>query len=241
VAYFDKKWAKMLRREGVKVFHSKKLRDTDCDFAGWSRERKAGLISKAGDVVKVAMFGLSTMVRQSEYDEFFKGGARPRKVPLDSMYGLCFRYCAMFVSQVVQRSLEGRDIRINFILESGHKNAGDAERVFHDLKRDEPYSSIFKSIAFGAKGDFYGLQGADMVSHTAFLAEQGEPKLTEFPADGTVQIAKDLLKRKGPIFRCHLHPDELVRMKSLFLAADERRFRFGQRQIIQTHEPVAAE
>jgi hypothetical protein len=70
--YFDRKWSKMLRSASVRVFHTKKWKDGDGDFAGWSRDQRAELIVKANDVVKNVMCGFSIMLRQLEYDEFYK-------------------------------------------------------------------------------------------------------------------------------------------------------------------------
>jgi hypothetical protein len=88
-ADFDKKWRKMLRRNGISYFHSKKLKHTDGPFKGWSRPKKIALIATASDIQRdTTLFGLSVKIRQSDYEQHYKSGERPQKVPLDTMYGL---------------------------------------------------------------------------------------------------------------------------------------------------------
>jgi len=64
-ADFDKKWRKMLRRNGISYFHSKKLKHTDGPFKGWSRPKKIALIATASDIQRdTTLFGLSVKIRQ---------------------------------------------------------------------------------------------------------------------------------------------------------------------------------
>jgi Protein of unknown function (DUF3800) len=227
--YFNKRWGKMLRRENIRHYHTKAMKDTDGDFAGWSNQRKANLVEKAGDNIQAAtIFGFSIKLVKTEYLEHYRNAEKPKKLQLDSMYGLCFRFCALYVSDLIKKTFKETDISMNFILESGARNAGDAERIFAELKRDESYRNIFESISFGGK-DCFGLQGADFVSHTTFVAEQGEPELTEFPAQGNVFDAQKILGRKSPVFRWHIHPELLKDIKRKTLELEAKRIAFGQK------------
>lgn len=55
-AYFDKKWRKMLRRNSIGYFHSKKLKHSDGPFKGWSRAQKMALIATASDIQQKTPF-----------------------------------------------------------------------------------------------------------------------------------------------------------------------------------------
>jgi Protein of unknown function (DUF3800) len=239
--YFDKRWGKMLRREEIPFYHTKTMRDTDGPFKGWKNQRKADLVVKAGDNINCStMFGFSIMLLKAEYLEHYRNNEKTKKVQLDSMYGLCFRYCSIFVTDLVKKTFSNDNLEMRFILESGAANAGDAERIFKDLKKDDAYKNVFKSISFGAKQAFYGLQGADYVSHTAFLAEQKTPDLTDFPAGANLRDAEKILGRKSPVFRCHLHPDLLKFMKGKMMEIDAKRIEFGQRGIDPSAGPAVA-
>jgi hypothetical protein len=229
-AYFNKLWGKMLNCRGIRYFHTKQLKDTDGDFSGWDKQRKEGLINDAGRIQQSAtMFCISTMLRRVDYLEHYNNAEKPKKLQLDTMYGLCFRYCVLFIIDLLRRTF-GSDIAINFILEAGAKNAGDAERIFYQLKKEDGYKNILKSISFDGKDGHYGLQGADFVSHTTFLAEQGEPDLTAFPAQGNLDDSRKILKHRSPAFRCQIEADYLKDTKRKILDYDAKRIAFGQRK-----------
>jgi hypothetical protein len=229
--YFNKRWGKMLRRSNIRYYHTKRIRDSDGEFRGWSTKRKAALVVEAGESIQVGtFFGFSMILQKDGYLENYKNEERPRKIQLDSMYGLCFRYCAILAADLVQRTLKRDDIVMNFILESGAKNAGDAQRIFGELKRDDVYKNLFCSIVFGGKEAFFGLQGADYVSHTTFVAEQDKPALTEFPEQANVRDAQKIVGHKSPTFRWHLHVDWLKDIKRKTMELDAKRIEFGQRK-----------
>lgn len=48
-AYFDKKWRKMLRRNGIAYFHSKEWKHKQGPFKGWKDDKRAALIERASD------------------------------------------------------------------------------------------------------------------------------------------------------------------------------------------------
>jgi hypothetical protein len=232
-AYFDKKWRKMLRRNGISHFHSKKLKHSKGPFRGWTRLQKMALISTASDIQRDAtLFGVSVKLRQSDYEENYKSGERPKKLPLDTMYGLCFRYLSVFIMDTAEQALKRKDLEFDFIIESGHKNAGDALRVFNQMKNDLTRDQGMKSLTFQDKS-LFGLQGADLFSHTAYLMEQDdeeEMELTELPSGGTLGDAEKIVKRKGPLFRGVLGPDLLREIKANKIAYDRERIEFGRRR-----------
>ena len=237
--YFDRRWAKMLKKRSIPYFHTKSILDTHKPFKGWSRAQKAQLISRAGDIQQnYTLFGFTVALRRSDYEECYKSGERPKKIPLDTMYGLCFRYCAEWLPSILEPSLETRDFEINFIMEAGHKNAGDALRVFNQLKKDNP--AIFKSLTFRNKQSL-GLQGADYVAHAAWLVESEpgvESHLTDFPKDGDLSDAKRILGRK-PVFRGSISPDLLRQVKANTMTEDARRLEFGRRKPVPASNGIA--
>ena len=162
---------------------------------------------------------------------------------LDTMYGLCFRYCAIQVTDLVKKTLKNKKITLNFILEEGAKNFGQAKKIFDELKREDVFKDVFGVIIPGGKKDFPGLQGADFVSHTTFLAEQDEPDLTDFPAGGNVDDARKILGQKSPAFRNYIDADLLKDWKQRVLDFDAKRIEFGRQKTInhEVSSGVAAE
>ena len=49
--YFNRRWGKMLKRRGVEYYHTKKLKDTDGPFDGWSINKKMEIVNRANDII----------------------------------------------------------------------------------------------------------------------------------------------------------------------------------------------
>jgi len=242
--YFDKKWRKMLRRDGIAYFHSKEWKHKQGPFKGWKDDKRVTLIRRASDIQRdTTLFGLTVKIQQAEYIQYYKSGDRPQKVPLDSMYGLCFRHVVVFVVDTLAKSLNRSDIEVNFVLEAGHKNAGDAVRIFNQMKNDKSGRPVaLGTLVLEGKKKLYGLQGADLVSHTFYLAERAnedDMNLTPVPESGTLDDAEKALKRKGPIFRNVLGPEQLKHIKESKFAYERARMEFGkQRRFLTGVTPV---
>ena len=212
--------------------------DSDGPFVGWNLEDKARLVEKCGDIQQRAtMFCFSTMLRRSEYLEHYRNEPQPCKVQLDTMYGLCFRFCVIQVTDLLKKTFKGKPITLNFIVEEGAKNLGQARKIFAELKREDTFKDVLCVMIAGGKKAFPGLQGADFVSHTTFLAEQEGPKLEDFPADGNVYDARNIFRQRSPAFRNHIDPDLLKDWKQRMLEIDAKRIAFGQRKA-QGNPPV---
>ena len=231
---FNCEWDRMLRTNGITYFHTKKWKDSDGPFVGWSRKRKMTLVNRASDILRdTTCFGMSVKISQSNYTNHYKSGEKPKKIPLDSMYGVCFRYIVIFIKQMTEKTFVGENPEYDFVLEAGHKNAGDAARIFEQLKKDARTSIKLRSVTFGDKKEFYGLQGADLVSHTTWLAERADEEeldLTKFPVDGNLFDAEKILKRKGPTFRIVLTPEILREIKASKFALERERIEFGKKK-----------
>jgi hypothetical protein len=53
--------------------------------------------------------------------------------------------------------------RLSFVVESGHKNRGDADRIFQSTKRSHRYP--LENCGGADKGDYGALQAADLISY----------------------------------------------------------------------------
>jgi Protein of unknown function (DUF3800) len=178
-AAFDRKWGKLLRRSGLTYFHSRKMRQTKGEFKGWRREQKYAFTQAAADIaLKHLKFGFTIALPDAAYREHYIAAHRPREIPLDSAYGLCFRYCLSLIPGFAKEAFGGRMLDINFVLEEGHKNAGDAERIFHRVKTqglinpaEVEIVKMLNVISFADKARFPGLQVADVNAYSAYQHE----------------------------------------------------------------------
>jgi len=84
--------------------------------------------------------GAVLSVRNTEYDAYYRNGDGPRKLRLDTCYGLSFRLCLIhMVGEVLRRPGHDKRVvkaRLNVVLESGHRHSGDAPRAFHEEMKD---------------------------------------------------------------------------------------------------------
>jgi hypothetical protein len=150
------------------------------------------------------------------------------------MYGLSFRYLAAFVMDTAEQALKRKDLEFDFVIEAGHKNAGDALRVFNQMKNDLTRDQAMKSLTFRDKKSLYGLQVADLFSHTAYLAEQNEEaemQLADLPSGGLLADAEKIVKHKGPLYRGVLGPTLLREIKANKMAYERERIEFGRRRL----------
>src|SRR6185437_3304212 len=105
-----------------------------------------------------------------DYKRHYVADDRPKAVQLDSPYGLCFRYCISYIPLLAKQAFPDRDLQLNFVLESGHKNAGDVVRIYNKIKNktktDHPEEreiiAMLGTLAFDDKKSYPGLQAADV-------------------------------------------------------------------------------
>jgi len=169
---------KIKRRYGFKVFHAKELRARSGEFARWPEEKGAALLHDLMLPSSKLMEAITITLPNSTYDEFYRGGENPRKLRLDTKYGLCFRYALLnFVVQVLKRLSAHKkfgETRINVVMEGGHKNAGDAERIFDEMRREllDMGCGLLHGITFAGKDECAPLLIADYLAYGGLAMER---------------------------------------------------------------------
>ncbi len=153
---FNLEFDRVRRKYGFRIFHTKKFKSRSGDFANWPRERCLQLVWELADITKSAFMELVAFpLDNATYESDYRLGEKPKKLRLDSRYGLCFRQCLLhFLREVLRRERKGKLSKLDVVLESGHTNAGDAERIFRELKTDMQAAKweVLGSIAFADKG-----------------------------------------------------------------------------------------
>src|SRR5712692_4116653 len=108
---------------------------------------------------------------------------------------------------------------INFVLEAGHRNAGDAVRVFDELKSDRSFvgRDAIGMISFGAKRDSPALQAADMLAYWIYGAHC-EVLNDKIEDDHVASMFESELVESGlSILNHKITPDDLKNMRMNFL------------------------
>jgi hypothetical protein len=231
---YDKKWDRLLRKNGLTYFHSRRLRASSGEFENWSDHSKFVLIREIDKLQNTnSLFRFVTVVRKDEFQDCYKSGDRPKKLQLDSIYGLCFRLSLSFTVELVERSfgLDGR--QINFIVESGHSNAGACHIIFDQIKKHvSELRDVLGTCTIEDKKELAGLQGADAVSYAGYQQEKGgdESELMDFAPDWNLDNARNVLRAGSPVFRSYARPEILKELKENLFVLEKKRQQFGQRK-----------
>jgi hypothetical protein len=164
-------WAKILKKHGLTHVRAKHLFHRQKQFKGWSDDRAGELWADLLYVLqeRKEIHASKSVLRDEDYRLFYVSDGAAPKERLDTKYALCLRSLLSFLPAVRTGAME-----VNFVLESGHKNAGDALRVFNEMKNDKNfrYRHSIGSISFGSKQESPALQAADMLAYSSYQDER---------------------------------------------------------------------
>lgn len=224
-ASFDDKWPRLLKKYSLTYFHSKEMRHGENEFSGWTLLRKQSFIADAAKLARKNMsFGFMIQVRLDDYKKYYIGQERLKGVSIDSPYGLCFRHCVGLVTELVIDKFKDKPLDVHFVLESGHKNFGNAEMIFREVKATDcpargiqRIKSVLRTISFGDKEEWPGLQIADANAYAAFQIETRDNQLefVPLPNEGTLHESGEI--QKFPIFRLSLSEFVLMQYRKMLL------------------------
>jgi hypothetical protein len=130
---FELKLGHLQERYGFKIFHAKDFKAKAGEFRGWSDEKCEHLVSDLTYLVKDNLTeGITIALERDPYLTEYRSPPIPKKMILDSQYGVCFRAClAQIISIVTQRGIRQK---LHVVIESGHNNVRDCLRIFNDIK-----------------------------------------------------------------------------------------------------------
>ncbi len=216
---FNVKWRRLLSDNGLNFYHTRRFIHGNGEFHGWSDARCLTFVDRMATVLaEHVTFGLSLALREADYRQHYRRDGAPQGARLDSMYGLCFRYCLHVIIQRCREAFPTDETKIAFVLESGHNNTGDAKRIFHEIKNDPKETpnlfQVLRSIAFMDKKKVPALQAADGMATNAFQSEKaGNPNVIERPLDAT--FVDDISRAPSglPLYRHIFEADMLCRLR----------------------------
>lgn len=199
---FERDLSLLLAEYAVKKFHAKDFRTCKGDFKGWATVKRARFNSRflrlADDHLS---YGLSAVLRSEQYKNIYRATNFPAYARPDTQYGLCVR--AVLWKAITL--LKGRkwDWPVNIVMEGGARNAGDAIRVFAEVKDSltAEYASLLGDFNFGSKADL-PLAVSDSLAYAIFRLSAGysmhptEPNAAVVgPADPPYYVSKIPLSR----------------------------------------------
>jgi uncharacterized protein DUF3800 len=217
---FEIEWAKVLKAHKITHVRAKHLFHRQNQHKDWSWDQADELIAAILYLLQERkhMFASKTVLREDDYKMFYVAGGPEKKERLDTRYGLCFRSLLHFIPEV--QKLSGAH-SINFVLEDGHKNAGDALRVYQEIRNDKtfPWRDVLASFSLGQKQASPALQAADFLAYMSYLEVRDD---IEDGNEGKVLrddgIDFELVWGCGiTVLESLIHPKDLTTMRANFL------------------------
>jgi hypothetical protein len=251
-ARLETDWTALARKAGVRHIHGVELSKRTGEFKGWKAEDANALIVSLDSVIAAHLqLGFAVIVRDDDYKSIYGTGPHPKRPQKDSKYGVCFRACLAFAPSylasefaLANQDALAQETTINFVLEQGHKNAGDARRLFDIYKADAlPEWKHFVGTLDVTTKDNPGAQAADFLAYAVYRAEIAEhgdaPSAIEkssyvadtplipnvYPRPGMTLAGTGPVTQKGPVlYRIPISREVLQSLKDdLFAIEAERR------------------
>jgi len=191
-SHFGLEWNFALRTDGISSVHAVDLFKRTKQFRGWTAEAVNAFARSLDHIIsKHIELAFSVIIRTDDYETIYKANGGTKNRPQDSKYGVCFRACLAFLPSYIASEIKAGGATdpstryvINFILESGHRNSGDAARLFALFKADAlpEWKEFVGTFHLVTKAD-PAAQAADFLAccvYRAELLEHGEaPTATE--------------------------------------------------------------
>jgi hypothetical protein len=196
---FRRRLRVLQRRDGFKVFHATEFRNQTGEFDGWSELVRDNLAE-----------GVTMYLEHERYIEEYRKPPVPKKMNLDSQYGVCFRACIAHIIALVMA--DGKRHRLNVIIEDGHWNVRDTERIFNNMKRQVKNRlgiDLLGTHRIVKKDKAAALMVSDFLACT-FL----QMRASKF--DYAAQAPMHVPKRQAGLTFLELLPDALLQLKEKF-------------------------
>jgi hypothetical protein len=217
---FDKKIRCMQQDHRFTIFHATDFKSRHGEFEGWTDDQCSNLIGDLLHLVKNYLTaGMTIALERERYLTEYRADA-PSKMHLDSQYGLCFRSCmGHLIDRMEQRGF--RD-RLDVVIESGHNNAEDCRRIFHQIKAryEQAGYKFLGSFTTELKSECLPLMVGDMLAATHSMLRGGK---TSTKVEDYVLLTPEAPSKKGVLAFLELMPGALRKLKAEFLMERERR------------------
>jgi len=213
---FQRRLRALQRRDGFSIFHVSEFKSKSGDFRGWTDAKGAQLVSDLTELVRDNLTeSLMVHLEHRRYVDEYRAPPIPRKMSLDSQYGVCFRACLRQLLEIVM-SADKRHW-LNIVIEAGHENVGDACRIFHDLKsrlKRRRGIDLLGDITTAQKHERAPLMIADFMASTySMMRASAERGGVDY-----IEEAPEPSKRQAGLTFLELLPDALRRLKEDFEA-----------------------
>ena len=216
-AQYEREFDRIKRENGIDVLHTKSLKRSD-------RLIDVGLkITDA--LIDHKCTGIVFELDNKAFEEGYKAGPPPKKIRLDTAYAFCFRYCLyQFLREVEGRYGQHKkfsNTRLHIVMESGHRHAGDAARVFDEVQKEARAagSELLASLIFAPKESSGALMTSDFLANTSYQTSASRG-LREVPGQD-----RSTYKGRPGIIHLQVQPGKFADLRAAFI---------GQMQAVRT-------
>ncbi len=226
---------------GFTIFHATDFKARQDEFQGWSDEKGLALIQDMTDMVATSLTSVVIATLPNDrYRTEYRDTPRPKKVVLDTAYGLCFRMCLVhFLEEMEKRSpVRKYGSKLNIVLEHGHPNAGEAtKRIFEETRQNVlAISGVdpLGTIRTETKKSCPRLMVADFLAYTGYMTDVQER------AGVVIELGKeDRVPGKTGFTKLEFDPGVLERLSDHFgiLRTTRRQAAALQRQLQSQRGP----
>lgn len=214
---FEREWGKILKKYDVPYIRAKQLWHRQGPFR-FSEERAGHLWADLLYVIQEHknIIASKTILNNQDYAMFYWSDGPQPKERLDTPYALCFKSMLNFHPRFHRdRFTRGS---MNFVMEAGHRNEGDALRIFNQIRSDKniPWRDSLGSVSFMPKRQSAALQAADLLAYWSYQGayesirwHESGPSITEFEFE--------LILSKITTLDHKIKPEDLMQMRKNFL------------------------
>ena len=150
------------REYNVNILNTKKMHRTDEDFKGWTVLKKQFFVGRiCKELAATVIQGLTISVVKDIYKVRATEYKRKRMV---TPYSYCFNVIIDWVLHGTSTGQLSRKDGVAFVIEAGHVNNGEAERLFNDIRTIHKLENVLRSISFVGKDNCRAIQVADLLA-----------------------------------------------------------------------------
>jgi len=233
-AEFDEAWKRLLYVHNLDYSHAVDLIHKKRQFKGWDNNRHNDFILAAREIINAHIgSGFVAIVRRDDFANFYKRPEKPRRIPVDTSYGVLFRGCVSFCLGVVAYSLNEKvdDEVVSFVLERGGVKAGYIKDLYGRFKTDRHADPALRGIlgpkvGFAKKDESPGCQAADLMLGGAIRQERTEhaAQPSQIEQSSFADISKPIDAEDVPTFRIPVGQRVLESLReNMFVEEAERR------------------
>lgn len=212
---FGRRLRGLQRRDGFTIFHATEFKNRTGEFVGWSDAKRMDLVHDLTVLVRDHLTeGVTIHLERLRYEDEYRRPPVPKRMSLDSQYGVCFRACMAHLIAIVLR--DGKKHILDVVIEAGHKNVGDTVRIFDDMKalvRRRLNTDVLRNIKVLRKHEAAPLMLADFMAYT-YARMRASKASGGLDYDAEAPMAPR--KREAGLTHLELLPEALRGLKETF-------------------------